>query len=115
MKRHFCIAIAACTAAFASFASDITVDPNPFTSTASRTQVLDELGGFRRADVNPWADDYDQLRHYAGRLTRAQVKDEFMQARNEVAELSREDSGSMYLARSKAVWRRLPNEVAHAE
>jgi hypothetical protein len=114
MNRHVAIALA-CTLATAAFAGDITVDPNPFVSTASRAQVREELAGFRQAGVNPWADDYNQLAHYGGTLTRSQVKAGFIGARNEVAAFSGEDSGSMYLARSHAPARQRANEMARAE
>jgi hypothetical protein len=115
MNRHFAIAIAACAAATAAFAGDITVDPNPFVSTATRADVRQEFAGFRQAGVNPWADDYNQLSHYAGSLTRAQVKEGFIGSRAEVAAFSGEDSGSMYLARSKAPALHRVHELARAE
>ena len=114
MNRHIAIAIA-CTVATAAFAGDITLDPNPFVSTASRAQVREELAGFRQAGVNPWADDYNQLAHYGGTLTRSEVKAGFLGARNEVAAFGGEDSGSTYLARSHAPAPHRVHDIARAE
>ena len=102
MRHHLAIAMAlACAAAASAYADDITVDPNPFVSTASRAQVKQELRAFRQAGASPWADDYNPIVHFRGALTRAEVKAEFLASRREVAAYSAEDSGSSYLARLK--------------
>lgn len=100
MNRHLIIALTlACGAAANVFADDITVDPNPFVSTASRAEVREELAAFRGAGVNPWADEYDQLSPFRGARTRAEVRAEFLGGRAAVGAFSGEDSGSMYLSR----------------
>lgn len=90
-------AIAAAAAA-PVLADDITIDPNEFVSTKSRAEVRAELDQYRSAGVNPWADDHDQLRAFESTLSRDEVVGEFLQARQEVAAMSGEDSGSAYLA-----------------
>lgn len=82
-----------------AFADDITIDPHPFVSTASRAQVMDELRQFRQAGASPWADDYNQLADFRSGTTRADVMAEFHRGREATAALTAEDSGSSYLAR----------------
>ena len=116
MKRHLAIALTvACAAAANAFAGDITVDPNPFVSTASRAQVREELTAFRHGGVGPWADEYNQLAQFRGSMTRADVKAEFLAGRKEAGAFSGEDSGSIYLARNRARTLRPATELAHAE
>jgi hypothetical protein len=98
MTRNFVIAMAvACAATGAAYADDITVDPHPFVSSASPAQVAEELRQFRMSGVNPWADDYNQLAHRDGKLTRAEVMADFHASRDTVAAFTGEDSGSGYL------------------
>ena len=103
MTRKFAIALAiACAATGNVFADDITTDPHPFVSTLTRAQVQAELKAFRDSGVNPWADDYNQLAHFQSTTTRAQVMADFMASRDSVAAMGGEDSGSSYMARSRA-------------
>lgn len=99
LSLSICLALAACGQAFAD---DITVDPHPFVSTASRAQVQDELRQHRQAGINPWADDFNPLAQFTGSMSRAEVTAEFMGSRSTVAAFSAEDSGSTYLARAGA-------------
>ena len=100
MNRHLIIALTlACGAAANAYADDITVDPNPFVSTASRAEVREELAAFRQGGVNPWADEYNQLSQFRGARSRADIRAEFLGQRAVVGAFSGEDSGSMYLAR----------------
>jgi hypothetical protein len=102
MTRPIAIAIAiACAAAGSAFADDITIDPNPFVSTATRAQVREELQQFQHSGVNPWADDYDQLAQVRSEKTRAQVTAEYLESREAADSLGREDSGATYLAQIK--------------
>jgi hypothetical protein len=98
MNRKLLLSALALLAAAAGpvAADDITPEP-PFTSTRTRAEVMAQLRDFQRTGVNPWADGYDQLAHFTSRKTRAQVTAEFMGARDEVAALNAEDSGSAYL------------------
>jgi hypothetical protein len=88
----------AAVAAAPAFADDITIDPNQFVSSRSRAEVIAELQQFQRGGVNPWADHHDQLQAFVSSKTRAQVTAEYLDARHEVAAMSGEDSGSIYLA-----------------
>ena len=81
-------------------ADDITIDPHPFVSTATRAQVQDELLQHRIAGINPWADDYDSLAQFGSTRSRAEVMAEFHASRNEIAAFFGEDSGSVRLARA---------------
>jgi hypothetical protein len=80
-------------------ADDITVDPVPFRSTASRADVVAEMQAFRQSGVNPWADDYNPLAHFQSSRQRADVVAEFIADRALVAAVNGEDGGSMQLAR----------------
>jgi hypothetical protein len=103
MNRNFALALCFASASIGTaFADDITIDPTPFVSTASRAQVMAELKQFRASGVNPWADDYNQLAQYHGAMTRSEVTAAYKASRNEVAALDAEDSGSAYLTRVAA-------------
>ena len=116
MNRSIAIAIALFGAAAGSaFADDITVDPHPFVSTASRAQVKEELRQFRQSGPSPWADDYNQVPLARSGLTRAEVRAEFFRSRSAVAAFSSEDSGSSYLARARLAPASVPTELADAE
>jgi hypothetical protein len=116
MNRIHAIALAASLAAAGtSFADDITVDPNPFVSTASRAQVQEELRQYREAGINPWADEYNPLAQHRSSMTRAEVTAGFITSRDAVAAMSAEDSGSSYIARSHRPTEVRDMEVARAE
>jgi hypothetical protein len=83
-----------------AIADDITIDPHPFVSTATRAEVQEELRQYRMAAVNPWADDYNPLAQFRSTLTRAEVMAEFHASRTAVAAFNGEDSGSIHLARA---------------
>jgi len=99
MTRTSALCLSLVFAAGAALADDITIDPVPFVSTASRAQVQEELRQFRMAGVDPWSDSYDSLAAFKSSLTRDEVMAEFHASRNEVAAFAGEDSGSTYLAR----------------
>ena len=80
-----------------ALADDITMDP-PFTSTASRAQVIHELQLYRQAGINPWADDYSPLAQFRSERTRQEVTSAFLAERDAVAARNGEDSGSAYVA-----------------
>ena len=92
------IALALLLASAGAHAEDITMDP-PFTSTASRAQVLQELHQHRQSGVNPWADDYNPVAGFRSALTREQVTQEYINVRDMVGAFNGEDSGSAFLAR----------------
>lgn len=105
-SHAFCLSLALCLTATGpaiagpSLAGDISIEPNPFVSTASRAQVQEDLRQYRIAGINPWADDHDPLAHFRSTMTRAQVMAEFHGSRNEVAAFTGEDSGSIHLAQA---------------
>ena len=101
MNRTHALSLAiVLVAAGNAFADDITIDPHPFVSTASRAEVQEELRRFRLAGHNPWADEYNPVAHFRGSLTRAEVTAEYMGSRATVAAFTGEDSGSTHLART---------------
>ncbi|HSV53115.1 MAG TPA: DUF4148 domain-containing protein [Burkholderiaceae bacterium] len=100
MNRKLVLAIVAATiAAGNAFADDDTIDTTPFVSTKSRAEVQAELARPYQGAVSPWSPQYNQLTEFKSRLTRAQVQAEYIAAREEVAAMNGEDSGSAYLAR----------------
>jgi hypothetical protein len=115
MNRNIALALALGFAAAGAIADDITVDPNPFVSTATRAQVRQELRDFRNTGVNPWADGYNPVTQFRSSLTRAEVRDDFLASRNTVAAFSAEDSGSIYLARAMKMPRVRHTELARGE
>lgn len=102
------IALAAVTAGNA-FADDITIDNTPFTSTKTRAEVQAELSQFKKAGVNPWSIQYNQLAGFKSTKTAAQVRAEYVADRAEVAALNGEDSGAAYLANNVAAARTSSN------
>ncbi|HEY0823465.1 MAG TPA: DUF4148 domain-containing protein, partial [Ramlibacter sp.] len=98
-RKTLAAALVLVASAGSALADDITIDTNPFTSAKSRAEVQAELQQFRRAGVNPWAQDYNPLQSFTGRKTRAQVTAEYIQSRDAVAATTGEDSGSAFLAR----------------
>jgi recombinational DNA repair protein RecT len=115
MNRNFALALCIASASIGTaFADDITIDPNPFVSTMTRAQVNEELRQFRTSGVNPWADDYNQLAQARSTMTRGQVRAAYIAARDEVAALDAEDSGSSYLARVAAARHDRATELAVA-
>ena len=117
MNRNVTLVLAsACIAAGTAFAGELTDDPQPFVSTLTRAQVMEELNQFRAAGVNPWANDYDQLAQLHSTSTRADVKADYFAARKSVAAFNGEDSGSAYMARmAGAQPRRANTELARSE
>jgi hypothetical protein len=103
MNSYYALALVLAAAAAGNVrADDITIDPNPFVSTASRAEVMADLQQFQQSGVNPWADDYNQLSQMHGTKSREQVKAEFLAERDQVSAMDAEDSGSSYLARVAA-------------
>jgi hypothetical protein len=100
MNRYLIASVLAIAAASASvaFADDITVDPHPFHPSLTRGEVQAQLQQYRAAGVNPWSTSYNPVARFQGTRTRAEVTAEFIQARDEVAALNGEDSGSSRLA-----------------
>lgn len=93
---------AAALAATSAFAGDITVDPTPFVSTRSRADVAAELAQFKQSGPNVWATSYNQLAGFQSQRSRADVRAEYLAARDQVAAITAEDSGSAALVRHRA-------------
>lgn len=96
---RFSVITLACAVAHTGIAraDDITIDPRPFVSSKSRSQVQAELHAYRKSGVNPWALSYNPLKDFRSSKTRAAVTAEYLRERNAVAAMNGEDSGSRYL------------------
>ncbi len=81
-----------------AFAESPTVVKDNFVSTQSRAQVQADLAAYKQAGVNPWSTQYNPLRGFKSSKTRAEVQAEFLAARDQVAALTGEDSGSAWLS-----------------
>jgi hypothetical protein len=117
MNRHLALALSALfVAAAPAFADDITMEPHPFISTATRAEVLADLHQFRQSGVNPWADDYNQIGQGGSALTREEVTAQYMGSRDMVSAFTGEDSGSNYLILIAAAQTPVPGTaIAQAE
>ena len=100
MNRKIAFALATAVVAGSALADDITIDTTPFQSTATRAQVQADLASYKKAGVNPWSTTYSPLRSFESSKSRAQVSSEYVASRDRVAAMTREDSGSAYLARN---------------
>ena len=103
MKYFVFPALFAVSAAFASaaFANEITPS-DPFVSTADREHVKAEFLRFR-TQPNPWSFAYNPFTGFKSQRERADVRAEYLAARDEVAAFNGEDSGSFALAQIKVV------------
>jgi hypothetical protein len=72
-----------------------------FTGSKSVAEVRAELDAYKQAGVNPWSTSYNPLKGFRSATTREAVTAEYIASRNEVRELSGEDSGSAYLAQHR--------------
>ena len=90
-------------AAFAgsALADDITIDNHQFTSTKTRAEVQADLAAYKASGVNPWSTSYQPLKYFHGTATRAEVVADYLRSRDQVHELTGEDSGSAYLAQAR--------------
>jgi hypothetical protein len=104
MNRTSALVLAAAAlVATSSFAGDITVDTTPFVSTHSRADVAAELAQFKQSGPNVWATSYNQLAGFQSQRSRADVRAEYIAARDQVADVTAEDSGSAALVRNRAL------------
>jgi hypothetical protein len=102
MKFKIASAVLIAAAAASAFAETPTVVKEPFVSTRSRAEVQAELFAYKQAGVNPWATSYNQLAGFKSSTSREQVVAQYLAARDEVAAINSEDSGSAYLAQTFA-------------
>ncbi|WP_332815943.1 DUF4148 domain-containing protein [Ramlibacter sp.] len=100
MNRTIALALATAVAAGSALADDITIDTTPFQSTATRAQVQADLASYKQAGVNPWSTTYQPLRSFQSSKSRAEVSNEYVASRDRVTAMTREDSGSAWLARN---------------
>ena len=100
MNRYLLASLLAISAASANvaFADDITVETRPFQSSTTRAEVQAQLQQYKAQRVNPWSMSYNPLARFSSDRTRADVTAEYLRARDEVAALNAEDSGSAWLA-----------------
>jgi hypothetical protein len=103
MRKSLSILLATAGAAFAfsAHAESPTIAGNAFASSATRAQVQAELATFRSSGSNPWATSYNPLRSFASSKTRHEVISEFVSGREQVAQMTREDSGSQLLSQAQ--------------
>lgn len=103
-KLAYALVVFAATAAAAgqAFAETPTIDNTPFVSVKSRSDVQAELAAYKAAGVNPWSTSYNPLKSFKSSTSRDQVVAEYVAARDQVAAVTGEDSGSAYLAQASA-------------
>ncbi|MEJ8839557.1 DUF4148 domain-containing protein [Ramlibacter sp. AN1133] len=102
MNRSALLVAALSLAAFAAHADDADPSGQFAASTASkatRAEVQAQLASYKQSGVNPWSTSYNPLKSFQGGRTRAEVTAEYVASRDAVAAMTREDSGSAYLAR----------------
>lgn len=94
------LASIALVAAFAgsAFAESPIIANDPFVSTKSRAEVQADLFAYKQAGVNPWSTSYNPLRDFRSTQSRQQVVADYIAARDQVAAVTSEDSGSAYFA-----------------
>ena len=102
MNRNIASALVVAAAALAgnAFAESPTVVKDDFVSTKTRAEVTAELVAYKQAGVNPWSTQYNPLRSFKSAASRAQVTGAYIAARDQVAALHGEDSGSAYLTQT---------------
>jgi hypothetical protein len=98
MKLKIASAVLFATVSAGVLADELpSVPTEPVVSTKSRAEVQAELTAYKQSGVNPWSTWYDQLSGFKSTATRAEVVAEYIAARDEVAAINGEDSGSAYL------------------
>lgn len=95
-------AISGAASAHTGLAGDITIETDRFVSSRDPAETRAELVAFKKSGVNPWSRSYNPLLYFKSLRERMDVSAEFIEHRDEVAALNGEDSGSMYLAESRA-------------
>ena len=101
MNRSSLVIAALSVAAFAAQAQD--ADPSGqfaagAAGQATRSAVQAELAAYKQAGVNPYSISYNPLKSFRGTRSRAEVQAEYIGSRDAVAAMTREDSGSAWLA-----------------
>jgi hypothetical protein len=103
MNRNIVLAaLFAVTISGNAFADDITIDTTPFVSTRTQAEVQAELVQFKKSGTSPWSIQYNPLASFKSTVSSEQVTAEYIASRSEVAAFNGEDSGSSYLAATRA-------------
>jgi hypothetical protein len=76
--------------------------PQNYRPALSAAQVRADFDAYRRAGVNPWSTSYNQLGGFHSTKSRDEVRADYLASRDQVASLTREDSGSAYLTQLAA-------------
>ena len=98
MKLKIASAVLLTAVATSVFADELPALPtDSFVSTKSRAEVQAELSDYKMAGVNPWSKSYNPLAGFKSSISRQEVVAEFMAARDQVAAINSEDSGSAYM------------------
>jgi hypothetical protein len=98
MKLKIASAVLLTAVASSVFADELpALATDSFVSTKSRAEVRAELFDYKKAGVDPWSTWYDQLAGFKSSTSRQEVVAEYLAARDEVAAVNSEDSGSAYL------------------
>jgi len=120
MNRSTVLVAALSFAAFAAHADDADRSGQFAASVAgqaARTEVQAQLATYKQAGVNPWSTSYNPLKSFQSSRTRDQVTADYVASRDAVAAMTREDSGSAYLAArpSAAPVRHLAGQPVNAQ
>lgn len=100
MNRKIALAALALAAVAGSASAEDYGSYNPAVqSSRSRADVQAELAQYRQAGVNPWSTSHNPLRSFTSTASRQQVTGEYLAARERVAAMTGEDSGSALLSR----------------
>jgi PDZ domain-containing secreted protein len=100
MKLKTLATLVVAAAATSAFAESPTIVKDDFVSTRTRAEVQAELFAYKKAGVNPWSISYNQLAGFKSATSRDQVVADYLSARDEVAAVNGEDSGSAYFAQA---------------
>lgn len=92
--------VLAATFAGSAFAESPLLQNDPFSPSRTRAEVQAELAAYKQAGVNPWSTTYQPLRSFQSSKSRAEVSNEYVASRDRVTAMTREDSGSAWLARN---------------
>lgn len=99
MQRKYALALVFAAIAGSAAAEGPLPEPQQPVSAATRAEVIADMAQARQAGVDTLACDYNPLTSFRGVRTRAEVTQEYMDARDVVAAMNGEDSGSAWLAR----------------
>lgn len=102
MKFKIASAVLISAVAASAFAETPAVVTETFVPTKSRAEVQAELFAYKQAGVNPWSMSYNPLAGFESNTSRQEVVADYLAARDEVAAINSEDSGSAYLTQAFA-------------